>query len=108
VEIDFVIAVALALSLVSVMMAASMGSQGTSARTVALLLIEMWALFAIWVAFCWASVGADALGEASTFVSRLGRLDARHLWWGAAGAVVSVAILSHLLWGLRKAMRGTP
>jgi len=108
VEIDFVIVVALALSLVSVMMAARMGSQGTSARTIALLLIEMWALFAIWMAFGWASVGSDAFGEASSFVSRLGRLEGPHRWWGVAGVVVSVAILSHLLWALRKVMRGTP
>ena len=110
-EIDFVIAVALALSLVSVMMAAGMGSQGTSVRTIALLLIEMWALFAIWTAFCWASVGRlGAAGgpEASSLVSRLWKLEGPHRWWGVAGVVVSAAILFHLLWALRKAMRATP
>jgi len=115
VEIDFVIAVVLALSLVSVMMAARMGSQGTSAGRIALLVIEMWALFAIWMAFCWAAVGRlgaaggpDALAEAGSFVSRLGKLEGPQRWWGVAGVVVSVAILSHLLWALRKATRATP
>ena len=58
-EIDFTIAVALALSLVSVMIAARMSSRGVSARMIALLLVEMWALFAMWTVFCWAPHRTD-------------------------------------------------
>ena len=114
-DIDFTIAVALALSLVSVMIAARMGSHGVSARTIALLLVEMWALFAMWTAFCWAAAGrlgaaggSGALAETSALGSRLLGLEGPDRWWGIAGAVVSVAILSHLLWALRKATRATP
>lgn len=105
---SFLIAVAVALGLVSLMVVARLGA---GAGRLIWPLAELWLVVALWVAFFWwlssAIAPASASGGAAELrelPSRLARLTVPARLGAALWLAVSVAALAHLLRSLRRIM----
>lgn len=111
-DLAFLIAVGAVLCLLSGMIALRMGSAGASARLIAATLVELWAVFALWmVAFrgLAANLGPPPTGSAWEELQGLGRRAAalslpRKLLDGSM-VVLSLAVCWHLLRSLRRVMQ---
>jgi len=105
----FLIAVLAALGLLSAMIVARLGAAGLPARRIALTIIELWAVFAVWAAVFQSvsrtiglPVGRGQGEELRDLVSRLAALPARARLWPMLGLAASLALLGHLVWSLRE------
>jgi hypothetical protein len=87
VDASFLAAVAAALGFASALITYRMRASGASGRRIAILIAELWAAFALWIA---------------AFVS----LSGLRRTWAAGMLTMSIIVVAHLLWSLRQAMRG--
>lgn len=86
-DTSFLVAVAAALGFASMLIAHRMRASGASGRRIAILVAELWAAFALWIA---AFASLQDVG-----------------WtWAACTLAASIVVVAHLLWSLRQAMRG--
>ena len=110
-DASFLIAVAVALCLVSGMIAARMAAAGAPARRIAVPIAEIWLVFVLWIVIFGSvsrAIGTPAgTSEATELRDLLGRfsaLEGASRLWALAGAAVSVAIVTHLMWSLQRTM----
>jgi hypothetical protein len=109
VDVSFLIAVVIALGLVSLMMALRLGAGGASGRRLLQALAELWAVVALWIAlFWWLSsamgppAGAGGMAELRELPARLARLPASARLGAAAWLAVCLAGIIHLMSSLRR------
>ena len=107
----FVIVLAVALGLLSVLIGVRLAAGGASRRQVAGPVIELWVVFALWVSIfalvrsvVGEPTGASWRGELADLVSRLSALEAGAKCWLGLAIAVGVAGCLHLLVRLRQAM----
>lgn len=106
----FLIVVAIALSLLSGGIALRLAAAGVGGRRIALSILELWILVAIWMAV-FQSIGRggavstnDGLGrEVGGVLSGVRDLPAGLRPWIGAGLAASVALAAHLMWSLSRA-----
>lgn len=108
-DASFLIAVAIALGLVSLMMVLRLGAGGAGARRLFQAVAELWAVVSLWIAlFWWLSsatgppAGADGVAEVRELPARLARLPAAARMGAVAWLAVCVAGIVHLMWWLRR------
>ena len=86
-DTSFLAAIAATLGFTSLLVAYRMRASGAPGRRIALLIAELWAAFALWIA---AFASRPGLGRA----------------WVVCMLAVSIVAVAHLLCSLRRAMRG--
>ncbi len=96
------------------MIAARMAAGGSSRRSIAVPVAELWLAFILWTAVfrslsaaVGAPIGGGGSGELSHLFSRFAALEGSTRLWMVAGMVAAVAVLGHLLWSLRRTMSGS-
>jgi hypothetical protein len=111
VDVSFLVVVGIALLFLSVMIAVRMAAGGVPRPRIALFIGELWLALTIWiVVFRWigttigAPVGEGEVGELRNLGSRLASVSGAARVWIAVAVVVSVAIVAHLMWCLRRHM----
>ena len=111
-DLPFFFVVVFALGLVSVMMAARMRSAGVSKRRVLWLIIELWAIFLLWIGVLWATAvrlvpegGLGSSRDLAEFKMRFVHLSNRDKLLTIASLVLGLAIFVHFLWAQRLAMQ---
>jgi hypothetical protein len=109
VDASFLIAVAIALGLVSLMMVLRLGAGGAGSRRLLQALAELWAVVALWIAlFWWLSsamgppAGPGSMADLRELPERLARLPAAARMGAVAWLAVCVAGIVHLMWWLRR------
>jgi len=109
VDASFLIAVAIALGLVSLMMVLRLGAGGAGARRLFQAVAELWAVVALWIAlFWWLSsatgppAGAGSMADLRELPERLARLPAVTRVGAVAWLAVCVVGVIHLMWWLRR------
>ncbi len=110
-DASFLIVVAVALCLLSGMIVARMAAGGAPPRRIAVPIAEIWLVFILWIAIFGSlsrAIGTPVgAGEAAELYDLLGRFAALHgsaRLWAIAGAAVTVAIVTHLMWSLQRTM----
>jgi hypothetical protein len=113
VDTGFLVLVAVSLCFLSGLIAQRMHAGGRPAREIAVLVVELWVAFGLWIAIfrslaarIGAPAGEGALGELDQLGRRIASLPAPDRWMMLGGTVLGAAILVHLLWSLSRAMRG--
>jgi len=111
-DVAFIVVVAFALGLLSLMVVARLRSSGVSARRVAVLVGELWAVFALWIGVLWAAsnrllpeggiAGARDLRE---MVARFSALGIGEKVLILASLVLGLAVFVHFNLMLRAAMQ---
>jgi hypothetical protein len=109
VDASFLIAVAIALGLVSLMMVLRLGAGGAGVRRILQGLAELWVVVGLWIAlFWWLSsgtgppAGAGGVAELRDLPARLARLPAATRVGAVVWLAVCVAGIMHLMWWLRR------
>ncbi len=102
----------MALGLVSVMIAARLRSYGVGKRRVAMLIVELWAVFVLWVGVLWAAAsrlvpegGLGSGADLAEFSRRFGEFSPADRVFTVASIVLGLALFVHFSWALRAAMR---
>jgi hypothetical protein len=113
VEPSFLVVVGIALLLLSAMIGVRMAAGGAPRRRIAVVIGELWLVLIIWTAVfrvigvtIGAPVGEGGLGELRNLGSRLASLTGAARMGIAAGVLVSVALVAHFMWCLRRHMCG--
>ncbi len=112
-ELSFLAVVGIALVFLSVMIGMRMAAGGAKPPRIVLVIGELWLSLAIWIAVFWmigVAIGAPAgegeVGELRNLGSRLASVSGAARMWVAAGVLVSLALVAHLMWCLRRHMCG--
>jgi hypothetical protein len=115
VDAAFLVVVGMALCLLSGMIVFRMGAAGVPTGRIVLPIIELWIVFALAIVLfsrlsggIGTPVGVGGAGEARDLGSRLAALEGMGRMWALAGVTVSVVLLAHLMWMLRRAMSEGP
>lgn len=108
-DTSFLIAVVIALGLVSLMTVLRLGAGGAGARRLFQAVAELWAVVVLWIAlFWWLSsamgppAGAGSMAELRDLPARLARLPAATRVGAVVWLAVCVAGIMHLMWWLRR------
>jgi len=114
VDLSFLAVVAISLCLLSTMIFVRMWSNGASVRRIAASIIQLGVAVTAWIVlFSWlasmigARTEAGARSDPAGMIIRLARLEGGTRVWAVAVIGLSVAILAHLLWSMRRAMQGS-
>jgi len=112
VDAGFLVLVAITLAFVSLLVVARMKSAGAPNRRAALLLAELWVVFAIWLGVLWAAAtklgvepGAGGPPEAKTLLRHVAALGGAERALLVLGLLLGIAVFIHLMWALPRAMR---
>jgi hypothetical protein len=103
-DMSFLVVVAVALGLVSVMIGLRLAASGASSRRVALMIAEVWMVVAAWIGlFGWLSAamgtpaGAGGPIEVRALPARFAHLSAASRAAAAVGLVVCIGLIAHLM-----------
>lgn len=112
-EPSFLAVVGIALIFLSAMIGMRMAGGGAPRRRIALAIGELWLTLIIWMAVfrevgvaIGAPVGEGGVGELRNLGSRLAWVTGPARAWIAVGVLVSVVLVAHLMWCLRRHMCG--
>ncbi len=93
------------------MIAFRMAAGGARPRRIATVVGELWLALIIWTAVfraigvtIGAPVGEGELGELRNLGARLASVSGSARIWIGAGVMVSVALVAHLMWSLRRSL----
>lgn len=108
----FLVLVAFTLAFVSLLVVARLKSEGATNRRVALLVLELWAVFALWIGVLWAAArklgvepragGSPRLETVWRKVAELGGTERILL---VLSLLLGIAVFIHLLWALPRGKR---
>ncbi len=111
-DAGFLILIAVVLAFVSLLVVARMKSAGTSNRSVALLVAELWAVFALWIGVLWAAAtklgvepGAGGVPDVRTLLRHAAGLSGVERVLLVLSLLLGIAVFIHLMWALPRAMR---
>jgi hypothetical protein len=111
----FLIVVAAGVCLLSGMIAARLGAAGQPPRRIALVVVELWFAVALWVTIFWSLApvavtpgGVAEAGDLRDLASRLASLPGTTRLLAAAGIMVSVVLVAHLMSIMRRVGTGGP
>jgi hypothetical protein len=104
VDTSFLVVVAAALGLVSLMIAVRLGASGVGSRRIVLMIAEVWVVVAVWIAFFrWLSVAmgtpaaAGGVIELSELPARFEHLSAASRAGAMVGLAVCIGLIAHLM-----------